>query len=127
MTTKLQNYNLKQFPSILKSTFLLLLVVLLACGGAEKPEDLLSPEQMTKILMEVHILESKVSELPVVPSDSKFAVFNHFEKQLFEAQNVSAEQYESSFKYYLDHPKEFEKIYNTVVDSLLQKEKLAGE
>ena len=111
----------------MKNIFLTVLVILLACGGSKEPENLLTPQQMTKLLMEIHLLEAKVDELPIVPQDSSQSVYNHYEKLLFQDLEITDEQYEVSFNYYLDHPKQFEKIYNAVVDSLLQKEKTSAE
>lgn len=89
--------------------------------------DLIEPTKMTKILTEVHLLEAKIDQIGISPKDSASAVYFHFENLLFEEMGVTKEQYENSFNYYLDHPKEFEKIYTTVVDSLLQKEKTARQ
>jgi len=118
-----QNYNLKKFNAVLKYFFLTVLVILTSCGGSKVPENLIQPEQMTKILMEVHLLESKIGEVSIVPYDSTQKVYEHYEELLFEDLGVTQEMYETSFNYYLDHPRQFEKIYNAVVDSLLQKEK----
>ena len=82
---------------------------------------------MTKFLVEVHLLEAKMEKLPVIPVDSTQAVYDHYENLLFKDLGITQEQYESSFNYYLDNPKQLEKIYNAVVDSLLQKEKTAKD
>ncbi len=109
----------------MKYFFLTALVILISCGTSEEPEDLLDQKQMAKVLTEVHLLEAKLAEIPIKPIDSIQVVYEHFEKLLFDSLNITKEQYESSFNYYLENPKEFEKIYGTVVDSLLQKEKTA--
>ena len=80
---------------------------------------------MAQILLEIHLLESKVNEMQIMPLDSVQVVYDHFEDLKLESLGVSQEQYEISFNYYLNHPKQFEKIYTVVVDSLLQKEKTA--
>ena len=82
---------------------------------------------MIKVLTEIHILEAKIDEVPIVPSDCTQAVYEHYEKLLFDSLGITQEQYETSFNYYLDNSKEFEKIYSAVVDSLLQKEKTTKE
>lgn len=74
--------------------------------------------------MEIHMLEAKVNQVPIYPLDSAQVVYNHFEKLIFEKMGVTKEQYETSFIYYVDNPTEFDKIYQTVVDSLMQREKL---
>lgn len=73
---------------------------------------------MVQVLVEIHMLESRLAEISVEPRDSTQAVYEHYEGLLFEDMGISQEQYEISFNYYIDHSNEFEKIYNTVVDSL---------
>lgn len=82
---------------------------------------------MIKVLMEIHLLEARIDEVSIVPKDSVQLVYEHYENLLFDSLDISQEQYEISFNYYLSNPKEFEKIYSAVVDSLLQKEKIAKE
>lgn len=108
----------------MKYIFLTVLVILGACAAKEQPEDLIEKEKMVKLLMEIHLLEAKMTQVPVEPSDSAVVVYNHFEKLLFEEFDITKDQYETSFNYYVDNTAEFEKIYNAVVDSLMQREKL---
>lgn len=75
-------------------------------------------------MTEVHLLEAKIAQLPIRPTDSIQAVYEHYEKLLFKDLGITKEQYENSFNYYVDNPSEFEKVYNVVVDSLMQREKL---
>ena len=63
----------------MKYFFLTVLVIVTACGGSQAPENLLSPVQMTKVLTEVHLLESKVRELGIQPLDSAQVVYDHYE------------------------------------------------
>lgn len=75
-------------------------------------------------MMEIHLLEAKINQVPIDPPDSVRAVYNHYENLLFEDFGITKEQYEISFNYYVDNPTEFEEIYQVVVDSLMQQEKL---
>ncbi len=77
---------------------------------------------MITVITEVHLLESKINSISISPIDSTQAVYDHYEKMLFEDLGISQDQYERSFNYYVDHPNEFEKIYNAVVDTLMQRE-----
>ena len=108
----------------MKYFFLTVLIILAACTSSDRPEDLIEREQMAKIIMKIHILEAKINHTPIDPYDSIQSVYNHFEKLLFQDFNITQEQYERSFNYYVDHPTEFEKIYVAVVDSLMQREKI---
>ncbi len=73
-------------------------------------------------MMEVHLLEAKVNNVPIDPYDSTQAVYEHYEKLLFEDLGITQSQYERSFNYYVDNPADFEKIYSAVVDSLMARE-----
>ena len=123
-----QNYYLKQFKLNVKTIFLTALVILSACGvEKEVPQDLISTEDMVKLLTEIHILESKVKNLPIPTTDSAKVVYAHYEKMLFTEFNITKEQYENSFTYYVDNSDEFSEIYEAVVDSLMQREKISKD
>lgn len=107
----------------MKNIFLTVLVIVCACSGSTEPDDLIGREQMVKVMTEVHLLEAKINKVPVDPVDSTQAVYDHYEKLLFKDLGITQDQYEQSFNYYVDNPNEFEKIYNAVVDTLMQKEK----
>ena len=119
----LQNYNLKKYYPVVRKLFLTVLVIVCSCTSKEVPEDLIGREKMTKVLMEVHLLESKINQLTITPTDSIQSVYDHYEGLLFKKMEITQEQYERSFRYYVDNPAELEKVYNAVVDSLMQMEK----
>ena len=87
------------------------------------PENLIDHPKMVKT--EIHLLEAKIEAIKIYPADSARVIYDHYESLLFEDLGITIEKYEESFNYYLENPNEFEKIYETVVDSLLQKEKIA--
>jgi hypothetical protein len=100
------------------SIVILLTVLLGACSGSQDDkQEILSREQMVKMLIQIHLLEAKVQQLPL-PHDSVRQVYAHFENKLFEQEGISREQYELTYMYYADRPKNFEKIYQNVLDSL---------
>ncbi len=121
----LQNYIFTNLKIDLRNIFLTVLVIVCSCSSVNAPEDLIGEEQMVKVMTEIHILEAKMSKIIVEPIDSTQAVYNHYEKMLFEELGITQEQYERSFNYYVDNPGEFEKIYNAVVDTLMQREQLS--
>ena len=110
----------------MKYFFLTVLVILVACGSKDEPENLIDKTKMVKALTEVHLLEAKIEAIKIYPVDSVQVIYDHYEALLFEDLGITKEQYEVSLNYYLEHPNEFEKVYTIVVDSLLQQEKLAN-
>ena len=103
------------------SRFLLFVFTLIGLASCKKeqsvPENLLTKDQMVKLLMEVHILEARVKRL-AVPPDSAKKIYNSFERRLFDELNVDRDVYESSYKYYLAQMDIMDEIYSVVVDSL---------
>jgi len=108
-----------------KKFFLTALVIVAACSSSgETPEDLIPKDQMVALMTEIHLLESKIKNLNIHPQDSAKVVYRHYEKLLFTDFNITKDQYERSFNYYVDNLDEFKKVYDAVVDTLMQREKL---
>lgn len=101
----------------------LLAVVLFSCN--KKNKTILNNEEMANVIFQVHILEEKVKEVGVQPYEEAQDVYEHYEEKLFDSLKITKSQYETSFNYYLDHPKEFNKIYASVIDTLKSLEKSA--
>lgn len=109
----------------MRKFFLTALVIVFACSpDKNEPQDLIPKEKMIVLLTEVHILEAKIKGLKIRPSDSANVVYDHYEKMLFADFNISQEQYQRSFNYYVDNTQEFKKIYDAVVDTLMRREKI---
>ncbi|HEY0744974.1 MAG TPA: DUF4296 domain-containing protein [Chryseosolibacter sp.] len=89
-----------------------------------KPDYILSEEEMVKALAEVYIAEQKVSRLQL-NADSAAVVFGSMEKKVFSNLNVPDSVFRASLDYYMDHPKQMEKIYGVLVDSLQLREQRA--
>lgn len=88
----------------------------------EAPKGTLSKKQMTAILVDIHLLESKIDRLRLKP-DSAEIVYAHFESQIFEKHGVDPDNYRESLRYYTEVVDEFYTIYEGVVDSLMVREK----
>ncbi|MEP5611385.1 MAG: DUF4296 domain-containing protein [Cyclobacteriaceae bacterium] len=112
----------------MKKFFLTVLVIVSACStGNEVPEDLIPQDQMVSVLVEVHMLESKIKNLSIRPLDSAKVVYDHYENLLFADFNITQDQYERSFNYYIENLDEFKDVYTTVVDTLMQREKISKD
>ena len=112
----------------MKKFFLTALVIVAACSGSdEAPDDLIPQDQMAALLTEIHLLESKIKNLVIRDPDSAKVVYQHYENLLFADFNITQDQYERSFNYYIDHVDDLGVVYTTVVDTLMQQEKLATD
>ena len=104
------------------STILLLAVLFGACSEKEEtPTDVLSKQQMTRVLIQMHLLEAKVGRLGLTHDSAKL-VYNHLHYLMLEREGIDSASFAKSFDYYTLNPTQFTKIYNAVVDSLIEQE-----
>jgi hypothetical protein len=104
------------------SIILLLAVLFGDCSGKQEiPKDILDKNQMTKLLIQVHLLEAKVGRLGL-RADSAKQVYDHFQRLMLQEAGVDSVSFARSFAYYSDNPQHFKKVYNAVVDSLIERE-----
>lgn len=97
---------------------------MISCSKKETeiPPGVLSRKEMVRVLIDVHLLEAKVKKL-YLSKDSSQAVYDHYEKMLFDDLGITQEQYEQSTEFYVDHIDDYKPIYDQVVDSLLARQK----
>lgn len=103
---------------------LAMLCTLFGCGNADRPENILSRDEMVRVLTEVYIAEEKVNRLGLT-HDSAVKVFDHIEPLILEKAGVTDSLFRPSLDYYTDRPREMQLIYTAVVDSLQVREQRA--
>ena len=94
------------------------LLALCACGGKEVPQppsDVLSPERMTDVLVEMHLVEGARSGADILGDSLKF---EDYQSSVFKRQSLSVEEWERSFAWYSRHPELLEPIYDGVIERL---------
>ena len=92
-----------------------------SCKNAGRPADVLSQEEMADLLVEFYIAEGKLNTSPI-GRDSAMKLFLPFEQSVMKKRNLSDERLSKTYRYYLDHPVEFEKVYDAVIDTLSLRE-----
>jgi hypothetical protein len=103
-----------------------MLLVLCSCQRQEqKPANILSQDEMIKVLSEIYVTEEKVSRLGLTV-DSTAKVFNYLQDKIFAETSVPDSVFKQSLNYYIDHPGEMEKVYSALVDSLQLREQRAS-
>ncbi|UII27257.1 DUF4296 domain-containing protein [Fulvivirga maritima] len=105
--------------------FIICYLFLVSCSSSDDvPEGILEKDEMISIMLDMYLAEGKVNNLRIT-RDSSLAIFNAYEKALYEKHNVSDSVYRESLTYYYDHPMQLEKVYESVLDSLnLKQERL---
>lgn len=96
--------------------------VLLSCkSDPDKPENILSKDEMVQTLADIYVVEEKVRRLNL-NSDSTQLVFEKLKGKIFASKKMEDSVFRKSFDYYMDRPKELELIYTALVDSLNLRE-----
>lgn len=96
-----------------------------SCKREESTADVLSREQMVKVLSELYLTEEKVNKLSL-NRDSAALVFSYFNDEVFKKLGTTDSVFRRSMDYYMERPKEIEKIYAALIDSLnLQEQRLS--
>lgn len=96
----------------------MILFLCISCNEGEKGDKtILTHQQMVEVLKDLYLAEAKVNQRGLA-RDSSEREFEKFKEVVFEKVNVSDSVFKRSFNYYMDHPKEMEMIYTTLVDSL---------
>jgi hypothetical protein len=102
-------------------------LLLTACIKEEKtPPNILSQEKMVDVLIDIHIAEAKANRVSLRSYDSIQAYYKKLETDVFKKHQVDSAVYRKSFIYYLDHMKQMDEIYSTVIDSLNVREKVGN-
>lgn len=95
-----------------------------ACHKEERPANVLPPDEMAKVLVDIYLAEARLNDSPV-DRDSAIRYFIPHQSKILERHNISDSLVIKSFQYYIDHPRQFEKIYESVIDTLnLREQKL---
>jgi hypothetical protein len=98
------------------------LLFLSSCQKAKKPEGVLSEQEIASLMVEMYVAEAKLNTIPV-SRDSAIRLFQPFENSYLQKRKISDEVLKKTYRYYLERPAEFEKIYDSVIDTLNLREK----
>ncbi|MFN8206742.1 MAG: DUF4296 domain-containing protein [Bacteroidales bacterium] len=102
----------------MKKILLLTFVVLIAsCGGHRPPKGLIPPEDMEKILVDVHIADA-LAQSSVMRRLYQRMDSLHYAQNVLAKYGYSQEQFDSTVSWYAGYPDEYEKLYEQVITRL---------
>ncbi len=112
-----------------KLLFVFLFIGITSCNSPKKPVGVLTQPQLSALLIDIYLAEARTENLPVHNGppikDSTIRYFIPFEQKLLKGRNISDSVMKLTYTYYLAHPKELEKVYDAVVDTLVLREQRA--
>ncbi|TAE41544.1 MAG: DUF4296 domain-containing protein [Runella slithyformis] len=116
---------MKKKPSFVHySLFVIHFLFLTACTQEEKvPEGTLSEQKMSQIMVEIHLIEARVSRLSLVSIDSTTLVTEQLKRAMFKKLQVDTAAFNRSYKFYATNPELLQRIYEPVVKHLEKRVK----
>jgi uncharacterized protein YcfL len=108
-----------------KLLFMLLsTLMLIACGGPPTPpSDVLSEKKMQKVLVDIHLIEARISKMNIASMDTATIVTEKLKATMFKKHQTDSATYYRSYKFYATYPDYFEQIYDGVIKDLEEKQK----
>jgi len=111
---------LKGYVYNMKIISLILCLILLSCGNQQKetPQNILSENSFINLLKDIHLAEAKF-ELHKTKGmkNAKNELANHY-ITIYEAHEITVDDFDKTLKYYALRPEELEKIYTLVLEQL---------
>lgn len=99
----------------------ILIFSLTGCGPeavskvSKPPKDLIGQEQMSAILMDIHLIEG--ARLGEKMLGDSLSALGHYE-QVWQKYGIDEERYHTSFDYYSRHPEIMDLIYQEAIEQL---------
>jgi hypothetical protein len=104
---------------------ILLAGVASSCEQDNKPQGVLTKQELVEFLVEMYVAEARMAGISVVTDSSK-KLFQPFEEALMKKKGISDSVMNITYRYYLDHPIELEEVYDVVIDTLSLREQKEG-
>ena len=101
----------------LKNILLYVMIVLFlaSCGTKESiPSDMVPKEKMINILLDVHIMESKIESVRFGSRDSMQVAYLKTQKEILKKYKVDSATYYKSYDYYFERMGHMKEIYEKV-------------
>lgn len=93
-----------------------------SCDNPEpKPKNMLSDEELVKVLTELHLVEAR-ADLMDIPQDSLRPLLENRYEEIFVELGVDTAAFNATFAYYEHNPAQMDSLYQKVVDNLVERE-----
>ncbi len=103
--------------------YLLFVMVLccLQCTDDKKPEGILDEKEMVSLMVDVYLAEGKIS-IARISRDSAYKLLEPYEDSTLVKRGMTDSMLIANYTYYLQKPKELERILDAVIDTLSLRE-----
>ncbi|MHA6248016.1 DUF4296 domain-containing protein [Pontibacter sp. CAU 1760] len=111
---------------MIRHFYILFCLCLLSCAKQpeEKPDSMVPKAKMVRILADIHTAEA-IIERNVPYPDTALVVFAERHANILKGYQVKEQDFKKTYRYYLRHLDEMDKLYEVVVDTLSVRESKA--
>lgn len=107
--------------SMQKLMIICLVAALFSCQTKEKPKEILTQAQLSSLLVDIYLAEARLEAIPKI-KDSTIRYFMPFEQKLLKDKGVPDSVLRKTYTWYMANPKELERVYDSVIDTLSLRE-----
>lgn len=104
----------------MRLTLILISFLLVSCAGEEAPlppANAIPEDRFVPVMVDVHLVEATINQKFGRIDDTTSSSQRYYEA-LFEKHHITRTEFDSTFNYYKRNPRQMEKIYQQVNDSL---------
>lgn len=102
-------------------SFISLIILFTACNSKEEklkiPIDILTPEQMTAVIVDFHLVEASIVMAQQNHEDVNILTVQRYSSVL-KKHKITRQKFDDSIRFYTQHIKEMQEIYQDVVVEL---------
>jgi hypothetical protein len=108
-----------------KYSYLIIILLLFGCAPEkpQSPRDMLSQQQMSDIIAEMHLADAIINMKNITPDSAKQAGVN-LREFIYEKHHTDHKQFTESFEFYKMNPMLMDSVYAEVIIKLSDKESL---
>ena len=106
-----------------KNLIAVILLTLFACNEEVEiiPDNVFSREKMVSVMVDVQLVEAALSVNQLKGDEAKKAAVNYYDS-VMKQHNISKKKFDTSFKYYAEHPGLMEEIYDEMLNELSKRQ-----
>jgi len=97
------------------------LVFICSCKYGRTPAGILKPDDMVKVLVEIHLADASIANVNYPQQDSMYYYTISRYLQTFKRMRTDSAQFRRSLKFYTQRPEQLQDIYTEVVKILQDK------
>ena len=96
------------------------LILLFACNDKKIiiPANIIPQDKMVLVMTDAHLVEAIIIQGHTMADKSPEAYY----QGIYENHNITKEQFEESYRFYIDHPELFDEIYNEILTELSKQQ-----